>query len=659
MTGSRGSYDVIVVGGGPAALGACAALRTFHGSVLIVSSPQVVQPHPVFLSERACTELDSIQCGRPIGHTVENSIIRTTDMSASVELAVRSLLVDGHEWQRFLHRSLKQCGHECVEGTAQLLDAADGIIEIVAPGKAANVRAKCVVWAAGVHPDNSWSTPGTRLFIRVAKLSSKKPDDNLTFVVPSLSRRSGNERSLVAGWKMQIDKDHAIIGVVSDHDVAEADVYWPPHGYRQAGSVSAPEMSRGTADWGFWPNGSVRGRILLAGAAAGLVNPMTMEGFSYAIASGRIAGRAAQRSPDFARRYVAMIGSRFGVHPRPDQHAVRRLRFATRVIDGAVRGHSPARDRIIALLVDHGVGISSDEVHPRGPVAPWPQAMTRTRSAIQKATIHEVRDLWRSPAPSFTEIPRLPDIRLSDLLVACTAPKTQASEELIRAGAAIDLTLASMGFLAMSVSDSDRLEDKGPRRRNWPEIGGVVSHDVLAASALHLAMQASERVGQAFLLWLEATAITRQSAVMGGPSTPLELFEAVFEFPCRLGGILSDDTPEATAALCGLGRSLGAAYALGEELSYVHGRLGRLGLTGPHARSLGLRPVWAVDEDPSANVALRSATDTRLDAYNAIRDVRRLDVQVTVVLKTILETCLDTQSFRLASGRLKIGELDA
>jgi flavin-dependent dehydrogenase len=49
-----------------------------------------------------------------------------------------------------------------------------------------------------------------------------------------------------------------------------------------------------------------RGRLLLAGDAAGLVNPLTGEGIYYAVASGLLAGRTA------ARALVAGEGERAG-----------------------------------------------------------------------------------------------------------------------------------------------------------------------------------------------------------------------------------------------------------------------------------------------------------------------------------------------------------
>jgi geranylgeranyl reductase family protein len=60
-----------------------------------------------------------------------------------------------------------------------------------------------------------------------------------------------------------------------------------------------------------------RGRVLLAGDAASLVNPLTGEGIYYALLSGALAGAAAVRSaPDPGRAYRAVLRQRLGRHLR-------------------------------------------------------------------------------------------------------------------------------------------------------------------------------------------------------------------------------------------------------------------------------------------------------------------------------------------------------
>jgi geranylgeranyl reductase family protein len=58
------------------------------------------------------------------------------------------------------------------------------------------------------------------------------------------------------------------------------------------------------------------GRVLLAGDAASLVNPLTGEGIYYAIHSGLLAGRAAIEPASAATRYRADMAKTFGRHHR-------------------------------------------------------------------------------------------------------------------------------------------------------------------------------------------------------------------------------------------------------------------------------------------------------------------------------------------------------
>jgi len=60
-----------------------------------------------------------------------------------------------------------------------------------------------------------------------------------------------------------------------------------------------------------------RGRVLLAGDAASLVNPLTGEGIYYGLASGRLAAEAALANPDRAGpRYARLLRDELGRHFR-------------------------------------------------------------------------------------------------------------------------------------------------------------------------------------------------------------------------------------------------------------------------------------------------------------------------------------------------------
>ncbi len=102
------------------------------------------------------------------------------------------------------------------------------------------------------------------------------------------------------------------------------------------------------------------GAVLLAGDAAGLVNPMTGEGIYYAVATGIAAGRTAARcvgagrAEDAGARHRDDVRRLLGTHLRHTWTASRLAR-SPRVVDAGIR--AAARDRrVFDTLVEIGLG---------------------------------------------------------------------------------------------------------------------------------------------------------------------------------------------------------------------------------------------------------------------------------------------------------------
>lgn len=79
------------------------------------------------------------------------------------------------------------------------------------------------------------------------------------------------------------------------------------------------------------------GRILLAGDAQSLINPLTGEGIYYAVRSGALAGQAAARGSDAGAAYGRSMRGGLGRHLRHTSALARMSRWP-RLIDAGVRG---------------------------------------------------------------------------------------------------------------------------------------------------------------------------------------------------------------------------------------------------------------------------------------------------------------------------------
>jgi geranylgeranyl reductase family protein len=105
------------------------------------------------------------------------------------------------------------------------------------------------------------------------------------------------------------------------------------------------------------------GRVLLAGDALSLVNPLTGEGIYYAVLSGALAGRAAvdrEASDDPGRAYRIAIQREIGRHLRHTT-VVARLARHRKVVDAGIAA-ARRRQAVFDDLVELGLG--------RGPLTP-------------------------------------------------------------------------------------------------------------------------------------------------------------------------------------------------------------------------------------------------------------------------------------------------
>jgi geranylgeranyl reductase family protein len=129
--------------------------------------------------------------------------------------------------------------------------------------------------------------------------------------------------------------------------------------------ILLPGASVGGVDWrghhlplASWSWRPQPGRVMLAGDAAGLINPMTGEGIYYAIATGMLAGKAAvgalrRGSGDAGTEYRRAVRGLLGRHLR-DTALAARLTRSGRVLDAGIRA-SAADQGVFDNLVEIGL----------------------------------------------------------------------------------------------------------------------------------------------------------------------------------------------------------------------------------------------------------------------------------------------------------------
>jgi flavin-dependent dehydrogenase len=96
------------------------------------------------------------------------------------------------------------------------------------------------------------------------------------------------------------------------------------------------------------------GRVLLAGDALSLINPLTGEGIFYALLSGRLAGAAAVGQADAGRAYATALHAELGRHLR---HTTLLARLTARpaLVDAGV-GAARRSPKAMEALVELGLG---------------------------------------------------------------------------------------------------------------------------------------------------------------------------------------------------------------------------------------------------------------------------------------------------------------
>ncbi|MFE6839473.1 geranylgeranyl reductase family protein [Streptomyces sp. NPDC057705] len=338
----------------------------------------------------------------------------------------------------------------------------------------------------------------------------------------------------------------------------------------------------------FAPDRCVADGILLVGDAAGLVNPFTGEGISYALESGRTAAEVIDRGltgdpvrPDLLD-YALLLEHSYSGWLAAGRRSAQRYQFVWRVLESTFDSErAPFALCRRAVLLPEGMGElranrTIDDVSAL--MAPGVDVHTELLGVGELMT-SSVRDEWPFLARLATSgwgDPGVP-FRPALLLLLASRFGDPGPRGRIKLGAAIELSaLAALAQLGV--------ENTPTPHSSWGNRFAILVSDLLMSKALHLATdggpKALEILSRAVTKVCTGRIRERQHAFdpQVTEDDHLSLVElqtaSSFELPCRLGAVMAGADPEHVGALASYGRALGVAFRLTEDLRMLTGATG-------------------------------------------------------------------------------------
>ncbi|MGY1688935.1 NAD(P)/FAD-dependent oxidoreductase [Geodermatophilus sp. SYSU D01105] len=351
-------WDVVVVGGGPAGAAAALAVLRTGASVLVVDRAEFprdkvcgdgVAPEALDVLAHLGVDPAQLVAGSPPvprlalrspgGATVDRATARPSHVVPRAVLDDRLLRVAldrGARFRRHVVRTLRSDPDGVtVDGTirASVVVGADGAESVVrrALGLPTHRPDRLAVAIRGYAPELPGQA-GTQLLVTTEQ---RWPAYAWSFPLGD-GRANVGYGELVSGGATRaalVDGLHRLLPGVAPGSL---------RAHRLPLSTGRPRL----------PDG----RVLLAGDAAGLVNPLTGEGIFYAVLSGALAGVAAGAGPRAGERYRVMLDRRLAGHLRSSSLASALSRWPA-VMDAAFRAAGADHrvfDDVVALGLADG-----------------------------------------------------------------------------------------------------------------------------------------------------------------------------------------------------------------------------------------------------------------------------------------------------------------
>jgi len=564
------NIDVLVAGGGPAGAAAALAIASRGLTVLLADRDPTGPPYELLITAPALASLDllgvptgwanrldglELRFGRPLVlgdaelAVAEQGMLRRTLRAAAAEAGVRELAgaVESTTWQDGRCRAVvTRPDGEAVTVTARHLVIATGAGrqptgEFRAQrctGAGLSRRALLAMAEEGDVPVCVWAVPGAAgtLTIGAARAGGTGPD--------------------------LLDTARATLAELGPLTPAGPPVH-------------------GKLNTGFSPARTADADGLLVGDAAGLVNPFTGEGLSYALQSALLAADAIAANPADARaaqdEYAGRLTGAFIGYFETARHASRRHRLMWRILADAAASDHPffAKGRRAMLLPEGLPGLVAAEAAPEGEDHGDFLRAGPFLDACSEVAVVTVRREWPFLARLILTGDTLGHHRLRPARLFLAAMLAGgAPPDMLRATTAAAIELATLGALALL--SPPRRPDGPSRGVDWALTSAVVAGDFLLAQASRLVAESAPQVSRSFAEWLAELSTLRAVRLDRPGHDAGAVYASLFEYPARIGAVLGGCPDRVVEAARDFGHHCGHVFQYAEDVLALDGRRTRL-----------------------------------------------------------------------------------